>query len=88
VVCALERLDHPVRDQRSILVLPGAHDSPSRLGEPTISVAIPCAIGLDLRPPPVRVCFGPGDVIRASVPEAAPQRDRACRIRSDSAGLA
>jgi len=82
-VGTLDRLAHPVRDQCGILVLPGAQDSPSRLDKPTISVAIPGAIGLDLRPPPVRVCLGPGDVIRASVPEAAVDVDGDSPSRED-----
>jgi hypothetical protein len=57
--------------EHSDLVLPHAHDQPSRLRKLAICVPVPADVATDLLGPVVAVCLGRHEVIWARVSEAA-----------------
>lgn len=69
-------------------MLPHPNDAPSGDREPSVRVAIPCHVGVDLLAPPSCVRSWGASVLRAPMPETAVDKDRNSLSRKSNVGSA
>jgi hypothetical protein len=60
---------------------------PPRAAQLTIGVAVACPVPLDLRAPPVRICFRPSDMLRAPMPVATVNEEDDAEGRKNNVNL-
>src|SRR4051812_3963740 len=73
----------PVRGGVGVLVLPNAHDLPTGLAQPSVSLSVPRDVALDLRAPPLGVVLRPCPVERTPMPKTPVDEDSHARPQED-----